>query len=96
MDRGGVWNSHQWSSAEGRLVEIEPGKSLIQHHCSRCRRDFVEDPPTGERYAVYASVFRFRKLPDSITRRWLGELCPGAPLPYDIEVRAKLIEHLAK
>jgi hypothetical protein len=94
MDRG-VWNSHQWSSAQGRDVEIEPGKTVIQHHCSRCRRDFVE-APTGERYAVYVSVFRFRKLPDLITRQWLSELCPGAPLPYDIEIRTKLIENRAK
>jgi hypothetical protein len=91
-----AWDSHKWNSAKGRRVEIEPGKPLIQHHCLRCRRDFVEDPPTGERYAVYVSVFRFRKLPEAITRQWLGELCPGAPLPYDIEVRNRLIEHRAK
>jgi hypothetical protein len=91
-----VWNSHQWSNPQGRSVEIEPGKQLVQHHCMRCRRDFVEDPPTGERYAVYVSVFQFRKLPDLITRQWLSELCPGAPLPYDIEVRSKLIENRAK
>ncbi len=87
-----AWNSHNWSDAKGRKVEIEPGKTLIQHHCSRCRRDFVEDPPSGERYAVYVSVFNFRRLPELITKRWIGELCPGAPLPQDIEVRSKLIE----
>ena len=91
-----AWNSHQWSSAQGRRVQVEPGKELLQHHCSRCRRDFVLDPTTSERYAVYVSVFRFRKLPDSITRQWLSELCPGAPLPYDIEVRSRLIENRAK
>ena len=87
-----AWNSHNWSDAKGRKVEIEPGKTLIQHHCSRCRRDFVEDPPSGERYAVYVSVFNFRRLPELITKRWIGELCPGAPLPQDMEVRSKLIE----
>ena len=92
MDRE-VWkNSHRWSSAHGRRVEIEPGKPLIQFHCSRCRRDFVEDQQSGERYAVYVSVFRFRKLPDLVTKQWLGELCPGAPLANDIEVRNQLIE----
>jgi hypothetical protein len=95
MDRD-AWNSHKWSSAHGRRVQIEPGKELIQHHCSRCRRDFVEDPLTGERHAVYVSVFQFRKLPDPITRQWLSDLCPGAPLPYDIEVRSRLIENRAK
>jgi hypothetical protein len=69
-----AWNSHQWSSAQGRRVQVEPGKELLQHHCSRCRRDFVQDPTTSERYAVYVSVFRFRKLPEAITRQWLSEL----------------------
>ena len=91
-----AWNSHKWSTAKGRRIEIEPGKPLVPRRCSRCRRDFVEDPATGERYAVYVSVFSFRKLPDLITKQWLSELCPGAPLPYDIEVRSKLIESRVK
>ena len=86
MDRD-AWNSHNWSIAKGRNVEVEPGQPLIQHHCSRCARDFVEDPPTGERYAVYVSVFSFRRLPDL---RWLGELCPGEALTQDIEVRREI------
>jgi hypothetical protein len=89
MDRD-AWSSHNWSSVKGRRLEIEPGKPLIQHHCSRCGRDFVEDPPTGERYAVYVSVFNFRRLPDLITKRWLGELCPGETLTHDIEVRREI------
>jgi hypothetical protein len=92
MDRD-AWSSHKWSSAKGRRIEIEPGKPLVQRHCSRCRRDFAEDPATGERYV---SVFSLRKLSDLITKQWLGELCPGAPLPYDIEVRSKLIENRVK
>ena len=91
-----AWNTHNWISAGGRKVEIEPGKPLIQHHCSRCRRDFVEDPQTGERYAVHVSVFKFRRLPDPITNRWMGEMCPGAPLPQDLEVRNRLIENRAR
>ena len=87
-----IWNSHQWSTHRGRRVEIDPGKPLIQHHCSRCQRDFVEDAPTGERYAVFVSVFNFRRLPEVITKRWLGELCPGAPLPQDTEIRSRLKE----
>ena len=90
-----AWNSHQWSSAKGRRIEIEPGKPVIQHHCSSCRRDFVEDQRSGERYAVHVSVFSLRRMPDSITKQWLSELCPGAPPAYDIEVRSKLIEQRA-
>lgn len=92
MDRD-VWNSHQWASAHGRQVEIEPGNPLVQRHCIRCRRDFVEDPSSGERRAVFVSVFSFRMLPEQINRQWLAEMCPGAPLPLDIEVRHKLIEN---
>ncbi len=91
-----AWNTHNWTSAEGRKVELEPGKPLIQHHCSRCRRDFVEDPQAGERYAVHVSVFRFRRLPDSVTKRWIGEMCPGAPLPQDMEMHTRLIENRVK
>lgn len=65
---------------------------MIQRHCSRCCRDFIEDPSSSERYAVYVSVFSFRGLPEPIAKQWLGELCPGAPLPYDIEVRRRLVE----
>ena len=92
MDFRDAWSSHNWSSVKGRTVEIEAGQPLIQHHCSRCRRDFVEDPPTGQRHAVYVSVFSFWRLPDLITKPWIGELCPGAPLPGDIELRSKFIE----
>lgn len=91
-----AWNSHEWSSARGRQVEIEPGKPLIQRRCSRCKRDFVEDASTGERYAVYVSAFSFRRLPEPVSRQWLDELCPGAPLLFDIEVRSKLIENRVK
>ncbi len=90
------WNSHNWVSPKGHRIEIEAGKPLIQFHCSRCKRDFVEDPPSGARYAVSVSACRFRRFPDLIAKGWLEELCPGAPLPYDIEVRSKFIENRPK
>jgi hypothetical protein len=52
---------------------------------------FMEDAATGERYAVYVSVFSFRRLPDPISGQWLGKLCPGAPLPFDVEVRDRSV-----
>ncbi|MFZ0245229.1 hypothetical protein, partial [Candidatus Binatus sp.] len=84
------------SSPKGHRIEIEAGKPLIQFHCSRCKRDFVEDPPSGARYDVSVSACRFRRFPDLIAKGWLEELCPGAPLPYDIEVRSKFIENRPK
>ncbi len=92
MDRD-VWSSHQWASVRGRQVEVESGNPLVQRRCTRCGRDFVEDPSSGERHAVYVSVFSFRMLPDQINQQWLAEMCPGAPIPPDEEVRGKLIEH---
>jgi hypothetical protein len=37
MDRD-VWNSHSWSSSQGRRIEIEPGKPLIKGGRRRCRK----------------------------------------------------------
>jgi hypothetical protein len=95
MDRD-AWNSHQWSTAQGRRIELNPGNPIIQHHCSLCHRDFVEDPTTGGRYAVYVSVFTIWKLPEQVSRHWLGEFCPGSPVSFDVEIRSKLIENLGK
>jgi hypothetical protein len=91
-----AWNSHEWSAQDGRQVEIEAGKPLIQRHCTRCKRNFVENIASGERHAVYVSMFSFRKLPDSTTKQWLVDLCPGAPPSYDVEVRNRSIEHRVK
>ncbi|MGA9723179.1 MAG: hypothetical protein WBQ86_12040 [Candidatus Binatus sp.] len=90
-----AWNSHQWSSQKYRQVEIEPDKPLRQHHCSRCGRDFVESL-SGNRWAVFVSVFSFRRLPDNVSAQWLGEMCPGAPMAFDMEARNKLLDHHAK
>ena len=85
-----AWNSHQWSTIRCPLALTSSPAKVLQYHCSRCRRDFVEDELSGERYAVYVSVFSLRRIPDSIAKQWLRELCPGAPPAYDIEVRGKL------
>ena len=90
-----AWNSHQWSSQKYRQVEIELDKPLRQHHCSRCGRDFVESL-SGNRWAVFVSVFSFRRLPDNVSAQWLGEMCPGAPMAFDMEARNKLLDHHAK
>jgi hypothetical protein len=89
-----AWNSHNW--LEPRSVKVDSAKPLVQFHCSRCCRDFVQDPATGKQYAVHVSVFEFRKLPDSINQQWLGEMCPGAPMPFDLAVRDKLVDQHAK
>jgi hypothetical protein len=65
---------------QSRKGENGVHKGVVQHHCSRCLRDSVDDPSTDERYAVYVSVFSIDELPELITTRWLGEFCPGEPL----------------
>jgi hypothetical protein len=84
---GDPWSSHSWVVCR---LEIKD-RPRIHYRCSRCSRDFTEDPLTGERSAVYVSVFNFWKLPEPVVKRWLGELCPGAQLQADIEVRSKVM-----
>ena len=86
--KGNAWSSHSWVVCR---FEIKPDQPRIHYRCSRCSRDFTENPLTGERTAVYVSIFSFRELPEPIVKRWLGELCPGAPLAADVEVRSKVM-----
>jgi len=90
-----AWNSHEWSSANGRQI-AEPDRLTTHRHCSRCRRDFVEDARSGERHAVHVGVFTLNRLPDHISRQWLDELCPGEPSPLDLEIRSRLTHDSAK
>jgi hypothetical protein len=81
-----AWNSHDWTR---RRIEIEPGKPLLHHRCTRCRRDFVEEVSSGERYAVHVSAFRFDRLSDEITARWLSEPCPKSQTASDEDDRTR-------
>ena len=83
-----AWSSHSWVVCR---LEIKDNPR-IHYRCSRCSRDFTEDPLTGERSAVYVSVFNFWKLPEPVVKRWLAESCPGAQLPADIEVRSSVMQ----
>ena len=83
-----AWSSHSWVVCR---LEIKDNPR-IHYRCSRCSRDFTEDPLTGERSAVYVSVFNFWKLPEPVVKRWLAEFCPGAQLPADIEVRSSVMQ----
>ncbi len=96
MNSDDAWNTHEWYSPNGRRIEIEPGKSVIHHQCSRCRRDFVHDPASEERYPVHVSIFELQRLPDSIATRWLAEPCPGAPALLEGEIRSRLIDRSAE
>ena len=84
MDRD-AWNSHEWSAPEGRQVEIEAGKPLIQRHCTRCKRDFVENIASGERHAM---VFVFFRLAAHITAVLFSKT-GAAPVWGDRLVRAR-------
>jgi len=86
MDRRGAWSRHNWLS---RTVNNGSDKAVIHHHCFRCQRDFVEDQSIG-RYAVNVSVFRFQKLADPISKRWITGFCPGEALTQDLADRKEL------
>jgi hypothetical protein len=74
-----IWHTHDWRE---RRLELE-GKPLLHYQCSRCRRDFVEDLSTNERYAVYVSIFQFVRLPNEVSGRWLTDRCPTSTLETD-------------
>jgi hypothetical protein len=83
------WQTHQWSEPDGRRVEIERGKPLIQHYCQKCGRTFVEDQTSKERYAVHVSAIFFKRLIDDVNERWLSAPCPGKRLETDVEDEKK-------
>jgi hypothetical protein len=85
------WNGHQWPQPSPRRVEIGPGKLILQRHCIRCGRDFVTEPSSGNRYAVFVSAISFHRLDDEVTERWLKELCLGQRRPGDDEDRKRKI-----
>lgn len=76
------WNTHDWIS---RSLEIAPGKPLAQRVCRSCGRAFLDESEgfTGRWYAVHVSVFKFYRLADEVTSRWLSQECPGARLTAD-------------
>jgi hypothetical protein len=70
------WNSHRWAI-------MIPGIRPVRHACRHCRRTFVDDDRTGERYAISGGMLRFERLSDEVTSRWLDGFCPGRPLLGD-------------
>jgi hypothetical protein len=87
----GAWDSHEWLLPKPRRIEIEPGKPLLHRHCVRCGRDFVIEPSSNRRYAVFVCAISFKRLDDEITERWLGEPCLGKRLPSDDEDRERTV-----
>jgi hypothetical protein len=75
-----AWNTHDWSISR---LELVPSQPIIHQVCLQCRRGFVEEFSTGERYAVHASIFRFYRLSDEVTSRWLSEKCPAGRVIAD-------------
>ena len=91
-----IWktqNTHLWL-AKPRPVVIESGQTVIQHHCARCGRDFVTNPSSDSRIAVFVSAISFHRLSDEATQRWLTEDCPKARLSSDDEDRRRRIAEL--
>ena len=83
------WKTHKWSEPDGRRVEIQRGKPLIQRYCRACGRTFVEDDTSKERYAVHVSAIFFKRLIDDVNQRWLSMPCPGRRLETDVEDEKK-------
>ena len=69
-------STHQWLSAEGRQLELEPGKPLLHRLCVACHRNFVKDMTSGKWHAALPRMFDFELL-HPMTEAWLSEPCPG-------------------
>ena len=74
--------------ADGRRVLIG-GKQFRHCACEACGRDFVEDPDTGEQYAVNVSGFGFERLVDEVNDRWLNGPFPKTQIAGDQDDRLK-------
>jgi hypothetical protein len=78
-----AWDTHRWiGSSGGRSVKID-GKPYQHLFCVTCGRNFIADPVSGERSAVYVGAMRFYLLADEVTERWCRENCPGQRLFSD-------------
>jgi hypothetical protein len=78
-----AWDTHRWiGSSGGRSVKID-GRPYQHLFCVTCGRNFIADPVSGERSAVYVGAMRFYRLADEVTERWCRENCPGQRLFSD-------------
>jgi hypothetical protein len=80
------WSSHAWVPPQGRALEIE-GHNVVHFRCEFCKRDFVEELASGERYAVEVRNFGFERLAEEVTGRWLRTRCPKNPAVGDEDDR---------
>ena len=81
-----VWG--QWAPNRNQT-----GRIGVHYHRSRCQRDFAYDPVFGQRYAFQIGIFSLCRLPDRVSKQWLDELCPGAPMPLDTQFRTRGTEN---
>jgi len=65
--------THDWIF---RLLELAPGRTLVQQLCRNCGRAFAVDPTTGRQDAIHVSAFELKRLDLEVTSRWLSENCP--------------------
>jgi hypothetical protein len=77
-------NTHLWVGNHSRQIEID-GKMLVLYRRPKCGRDFAREPDRLEWKAVLVGPFRSELLPDSVSRQWVLEPCPGPPPPSPLE-----------
>jgi hypothetical protein len=84
------WSTHRWLPPLGRVLEIK-GRTLKHFQCEVCKRDFVEEIESGERYAVNVGTFNFERLSNEVTDQWLGTPCRDHPPVDEEEDRRKTL-----
>jgi hypothetical protein len=83
------WSTHHWVPPLGRVLQIK-GHALRHLQCEACKRDFIEEMESGERYAVNVGTFSFERLSDKVTDRWVRTPCRDHPPVDDAEDRRQL------
>jgi hypothetical protein len=85
------WNGHQWHETNPRRLRVGAGTPVLHRHRVRCGRDFLTDLTSRRSRAVYVSAISFYQLDETVTERWLKEVCPGTHLLSDEADRKKKV-----
>ena len=82
MEKNKRLNTHVWTGGGSPRKIKQEGKTIRHHHCSSCGRDFAQGLEGANGWqAVYIGTIRIELLSERVSKRWLGEECPGRLIP---------------
>ena len=75
--------THSWTKDLPPRQILQDGRVILHHRCRQCGRDFGFELDGSGWHAVYIGVFRLERLAETVSRRWVTEVCPGRINPRD-------------